>query len=316
MKIVVLDGYTLNPGDLNWDDLKRLGDIVVFDRTSPEQIVSRCENADAVLLNKVPFPAEIIDQLPDLKYIGVLGTGFNVVDTVKAKEKGIVVTNAPGYGTSSVVQLTFALLLELCLHVQHHSNTVMLGKWADSPDFCYWDFPLIELAGKSMGILGPGTIGKQVAVVAKAFGMNVIVSGTGQNNYSDLETVTFDQLLEHSDVLSIHCPLTPKTSGLFNYGNLCRMKKTAFLINTSRGAIINDADLARALKENIIAGAGLDVLSKEPPEISNPLFKTKNCIITPHIAWATKEARTRLMKIAVDNLSGFIHKESINVVNN
>lgn len=316
MKIVVLDGYTLNPGDLNWDGLKCIGEIVVYDRTAPEQIVARCENADVVLLNKVPFSADVMDQLPHLKYIGVLATGFNVVDIMKAKEKGIVVTNAPGYGTNSVVQMVFALLLELCLHVQHHSTTVMQGKWSASRDFCYWDFPLTELSGKTMGILGPGTIGKQVSVVAKAFGMKVIVSGHRQNSNLSLEIVSLEELLKHSDVLTVHCPLTPKTTGLFNYGNLCRMKKTAFLINTSRGAIIVEEDLAKALNEGTIAGAGLDVLSQEPPDISNPLFKAKNCIITPHIAWATKEARMRLMNIVVENLSGFIRKESINVVNN
>jgi glycerate dehydrogenase len=319
MKIVVLDGYTLNPGDLNWDALERLGEVIVYDRTAPELVVERCEHADVVLLNKVPFSATIIDQLPRLRYIGLLATGFNVVDIIKAKEKGIVVTNAPGYGTNSVVQMTFALLLELCLHVQHHSSTVMQGKWSASPDFCYWDFPLTELTEKTMGILGPGTIGKQVAVVAKAFGMKVIVSGHRQNNnlqHTPMTSVSFDELLQQSDVLSIHCPLTVKTTGLFNYDNLCKMKKTAFLINTSRGAIIKDADLARALNEKVIAGAGLDVLSAEPPLLSNPLFKSKNCIITPHIAWATKEARTRLMNIVVDNLSAFIRHESVNVVNN
>lgn len=318
MKIVVLDGYTLNPGDLSWNALNQLGNVVVHDRTPLAAIANRCAGATAVLTNKTPLTEPILNQLPHLKYVGVLATGYNIVDTETCKKRGIVVSNVPGYGTAAVAQFVFALLLELCLHVQKHSDAVMDGKWCRSADFCFWDYPLIELAGKTLGIIGPGSIGKKVAHIAAAFDMNVIVTGRQQPAHPHSENfkwVTLDELLQQADVVSIHCPLTPETQGLINTSNLKRMKPSAFLINTSRGPIINDADLAHALNNNVIAGAGIDVLSTEPPLANNPLFKAKNCIITPHIAWAAKEARSRLMNTVVSNLQAYINGSPVNVVN-
>jgi glycerate dehydrogenase len=319
MKIVVLDGYTLNPGDLSWNALNQLGAATIYDRTPYEQIAARCAGAAIVLTNKTPLDEAILNQLPDLKYIGVLATGYNIVDTAVCKQKGIVVSNVPGYGTGSVAQFVFALLLELCLHVQKHSDAVLDGKWARSKDFCFWDYPLIELAGKTLGIIGFGTIGQKVADIAAAFDMNVVATGRRQTNQSHRENfkwVGLDELLHQSDMVSIHCPLTAETQGLINTDSLQKMKPTAFLINTSRGPIVNDADLADALNNDIIAGAGIDVLSKEPPSTDSPLFKAKNIIITPHIAWAAKEARARLMDTVVSNLQAFAAGQSVNVVNN
>lgn len=318
MKIVVLDGYTLNPGDLSWEALNKLGDVTIHDRTPPNEIVNRCAGAEIVLTNKTPLDEASLNQLPDLKYVGVLATGYNIINTAVCKSKGIIVANVPGYGTASVVQLTFALLMELTLHVQRHSDAVMDGKWSHSADFCFWDFPLIELEGKTLGIIGFGSIGQKVGDVATAFGMNLIATGrrqTDQSHRKNFKWVSVDELLEKSDVISIHCPLTPETQGLINKDSLAKMKRSAFLLNTSRGPVIKDADLADALNNNVIAGAGIDVLSVEPPPLDNPLFKAKNCIITPHIAWATKEARSRLMDIAVNNLSAFINGSPVNVVN-
>jgi glycerate dehydrogenase len=317
-KIVILDGHTLNPGDLDWNALKKLGELVVYDRTDPGQVVTRCEGAEIIFTNKTPLGEEVLRQLPSLKYIGVLATGYNVVNSAVAGEMGIVVTNTPGYGTASVAQMVFALLLELCLHVQRHSDSVMEGKWSRSPDFCYWDFPLMELAGKTIGIIGMGNIGGKVAEIAAAFDMNVIGSGrrrTDQSQRRNFRWEELPELLGSSDVVSIHCPLFPETRGLINKGTLSLMKSTAFLLNTSRGPIIADQDLADALNNGVIAGAGIDVLSIEPPPMDNPLFKAKNCIITPHISWATKEARTRLMAIAIANLSAFMVGRPVNVVN-
>ncbi len=318
MNIVVLDGYTLNPGDLNWDGLKALGTLAVYDRTPPEKVVERAANAAIVFTNKTPLGADLINQLPELKFIGLLATGYNVVNTEVAKQKGIIVSNVPGYGTASVVQMTFALLLELCQHVQHHSNTVMNGKWSASPDFCYWDYPLVELENKTMGIIGFGDIGQKVADVATAFGMNIIADSrtqTDQSHRKNFKWVGVEELLKQADVVSIHCPLTPETTGLINKANLQLMKPTAFIINTSRGPIIVDEDLAEALNNDVIAAAGLDVLSTEPPPKNNPLFNAKNCIITPHISWATREARARLMSIAVQNLEAYLEGNPVNVVN-
>ena len=318
MKIVVLDGYTLNPGDLSWDALNKLGEVTIHDRTPYAEIATRCAGADAVLTNKTPLDESILNQLPDLKYVGVLATGFNIVSTEVCKNKGVIVANVPGYGTASVVQLTFALLLELTLHAQRHSDAVMDGKWSRSVDFCFWDFPLVELQGKTLGIIGFGSIGQKVGDVASAFGMNIIATGRKQPPQPDRKNfkwVSLDELLEQSDAISIHCPLTPETQGLINKENLAKMKRSAFVLNTSRGPIIKDADLADALNNDVIAGAGIDVLSVEPPPADNPLFKAKNCIITPHIAWATKEARARLMDIAVNNLQAFINGSPVNVVN-
>ena len=318
MKIVILDGYTLNPGDLSWDELKKLGDVVIHDRTPADKVVERAKDAEIVFTNKTPIGEEALNQLSSLKYIGVLATGYNIVNTEVAKAKGIIVANVPGYGTTSVVQLTFALLLELCLHVQRHSDSVMEGKWAKSADWCYWDYPLVELSGKTIGIIGFGRIGQQVGDVATAFGMNIIGNSrhwTDQSKRPNFKWAEIPELLAKSDVVSIHCPLFPETQGLINKESLKSMKNSAFLLNTSRGPIIVDEDLADALNNDVIAGAGIDVLSAEPPSKENPLFTAKNCIITPHIAWATKEARARLMQTTLSNLSAFLNGNPVNVVN-
>lgn len=318
MKIVILDGYTLNPGDLSWDELKKLGDVVIHDRTPADKVVERAKDAEIAFTNKTPIGEEALNQLSSLKYIGVLATGYNIVNTEVAKAKGIIVANVPGYGTTSVVQLTFALLLELCLHVQQHSDSVMQGKWAKSADWCYWDYPLVELSGKTIGIIGFGRIGQQVGDVATAFGMNIIGNSrhwTDQSKRLNFKWAEIPELLAHSDVVSIHCPLFPETKGLINKESLKSMKSSAFLLNTSRGPIIVDEDLADALNNDVIAGAGIDVLSAEPPSKENPLFTAKNCIITPHIAWATKEARARLLDTTVSNLSAFLGGSPVNVVN-
>jgi glycerate dehydrogenase len=317
MKIVVLDGYTLNPGDLSWDGLEKLGDFTVYDRTPADKVLERTKDADVIFTNKTPLGADMLTSLPKLKFIGVLATGYNIIDTETAKKNGVVVTNVPGYSTASVVQLTFALLLELTLHVQRHSDSVMDGKWARSADFCFWDFPLIELADKTIGIIGFGSIGEKVADVASAFGMNVIGSKrhpTDQSHRKNFKWAEIPELLAESDVVSIHTPLSPETKGLMNRETIAMMKPTAFLLNTSRGPLVVDQDLADALNSGVIAGAGIDVLSTEPPAVDNPLFSAKNCLITPHIAWATKEARTRLMAISVDNLTQFINGKPVNVV--
>ena len=318
MNIVVLDGYTLNPGDLSWDNLSELGDLTVYDRTPSEQILERSAEADILLTNKTVMNGDIIKSLPKLKYVGVLATGYNVIDIKKAGELGIVVTNIPAYSTNSVAQLTFALILELCFHVQKHSDSVMTGKWSGSIDFTYRDYPLMELASKTLGIIGFGNIGQKVTEIATAFGMNVIVSSGSRRDQFHRSGVTragMQELLSLSDIVTIHCPLTPETAGMININSLSLMKRTSFLINTSRGPIVVEKDLADALNENIIAGAGLDVLSLEPPPEDNPLLRAKNCIITPHIAWATLESRTRLMQIAVQNVRAFIAGSAINVVN-
>lgn len=317
MNIVVLDGYTLNPGDLSWAELETLGNLTVYDRSPSDTVLDRSKEAEVLFTNKTPLRADLLAQLPALKFIGVLATGYNVVDIDAARQRGIVVSNVPGYGTASVVQLTFALLLELTLHVQRHSDSVRDGKWARSADFCYWDYPLIELAGKTMGIVGFGSIGEAVADVATAFGMNILGTKrypTDQSHRKNFRWASLPELLEQSDVVSIHAPLVPDTQGLINKDSLARMKPTAFLLNTSRGPIVVDQDLADALNHDVIAGAGIDVLSTEPPSADNPLFRAKNCLITPHIAWATKEARSRLLAIAVQNLSAFLGGHPVNVV--
>jgi glycerate dehydrogenase len=318
VKIVVLDGYALNPGDLSWNKLQDLGDLTVYDRTSAEKVHERAKDAAIVLTNKTPVTSEIINALPSLRYIGVLATGYNVVDVDAAKKKGILVTNVPAYGSKSVAQLTFALLLELCHHVQRHSDAVMEGKWSRSADWSFWNYPLMELAGKTIGIIGFGTIGQQVADIASAFGMNIIAfsrTKTNQTSRNNFRWVTLDQLLSDADVISIHCPLTPETKGMINSSTLKRMKPSAFLLNTSRGPLIVEKDLADALNSDVIAGAGIDVLSVEPPPAGNPLIKAKNCLITPHIAWATIEARARLMNGVVENVAAFLLGKPMNVVN-
>jgi len=316
MNIVVLDGFTLNPGDLSWDALKALGHCEIHDRTSPDETVRRAADAEIILTNKVVITRTHLEQLPKLNYIGVLATGANVVDLVAARERGIPVTNVPAYSTMSVVQTTFALLLELTHHVGHHAEGVRAGRWTASPDFSYADFPLVELAGLMMGIVGYGRIGRAVADVAHAFGMNVLANNPSPKavppfvRLADLET-----LFRESDVVSLHCPLMPQTKNLVNAQRLTTMKPTAFLVNTSRGPVVDERALAGALNEGKIAGAGLDVLSVEPPPADHPLLRARNCLITPHNAWATRAARERLMRIAVENVRGFLAGQPLNVVN-
>jgi glycerate dehydrogenase len=318
-RIIVIDGYTLNPGDLSWEPWREYGELVVYDRTPYEtdSIAERCAGAAAVLTNKTPFTRATLARLPELKYIGVTATGYNMIDIAAAKQQDITVTNVPGYGTPSVVQMTFALLLELTLRVQRHSDAVMDGKWSRSPDFSFRDYPLVELSGKTIGIIGMGHIGSKVADIAAAFGMTVIGNSrteTDQSHRPGFRWVTVPELLAQSDVISIHCPLFPETRGLINKATLALMKPSAFLLNTSRGPIIVEQDLADALNAGRLAGAGLDVLSEEPPPPGNPLFKASNCIITPHISWATKEARTRLMSAALANFAAWHSGRPINVL--
>jgi len=318
MNIVVLDGFTLNPGDLSWERIRQLGALTIYDRTSVDEIVERSKGAEVVLTNKVPLATDTLERLPDLKYIGVLATGYNIIDIDYARRRGIAVTNVPGYSTDSVAQLTFALLLELCHRVQRHSDRVAEGKWSRSPDFCFWDYPLIELSGKAMGIVGFGEIGQKVADIASALGMDILGysrTRTDQAHRKNFRWADLDELLERSDVISLHCPLTPQTKGLINRSTLAKMKPAAFLLNTARGSLVEEADLAAALDQGKIAGAGLDVLAVEPPAADNPLFTAKNCLITPHIAWATKEARSRLMQIATENLSAYLEGRPQHVVN-
>lgn len=318
MNIVVLDGYTLNPGDLSWDSLEKIGNLTVYDRTAPEEVVERSKHAEIILTNKVSITKEHINQLSRLKHIAVIATGYNIIDIEAAKQKGISVSNIPDYSTPSVVQFTFALLLELCLRVQRHSDAVKEGRWASAKDFSFRDYPLVELQGKTMGIIGFGSIGKSVADVATALGMNIIGNSRTQSDQSsrkNFKWANVSELLKKSDVVSIHCPLTPETKGLINAESLKTMKASAFLINTARGPIIIDQDLADALNHGIIAGAGIDVLSTEPPAPDNPLISAKNCIVTPHIAWASIEARSRLMEIMEKNIHSFIKGEPINIVN-
>jgi glycerate dehydrogenase len=317
MRIIVLDGHTLNPGDLNWDALKQLGELTVHERTALEEIAERCVGADAVLVNKVPLSADNIAALPDLKYIGVLATGFNIVDVEAAAVRRIPVCNVPTYGTRSVAQMTFAHVLELTQNVGHHDNTVReQGRWASSPDFCYWDFPLVELEGQTMGIVGLGRIGLAVAELALAFGMKVVAYSPSPKTPPDgIGMVELDELFEKSDVISLHCPLTPDSENLVNAQRLAMMKSTAFLVNTSRGPLIDSEALAAALNSGQIAGAGLDVLEVEPPPKEHPLYAAKNCRITPHIAWATQAARGRLLQTAIENVAAFQEGEMQNVVN-
>ncbi len=315
MKIVVLDGYALNPGDLSWGSLRQLGDVEIYDRTENQQILERSNDAEIVLTNKTLLSSEFLHQLPKLKYIGVLATGYNCVDVQAARELGIVVTNIPTYGTASVAQFVFALLLELCHNVKQHHDAVVDGQWATSQDWTFWLTPLIELDGKVMGIVGLGRIGRQVARIATAFGMRVIANDQAPIFEPGVQSTTLEKLLVESDVVSLHCPLFPDTLGLMNRNRLATMKHSAVLVNTARGPLIIDQDLADALNAGVIAGAGLDVLSVEPPVSNNVLFKAKNCIITPHIAWATKEARSRLMEVAIKNVEGFQVNQLVNVVN-
>ncbi|MBI2914779.1 MAG: D-2-hydroxyacid dehydrogenase [Firmicutes bacterium] len=318
MKMVVLDGYTLNPGDLSWKGLEELGELVVHDRTPEGEILTRSAGAPVLFTNKTPLSAETISQLPELRYIGVLATGYNVVDIKAAAQRGIPVTNVPTYGTHSVAQMVFALLLDLSRHVGAHSEAVRKGDWARSIDWCFWNFPQVELDGKTMGIIGFGRIGRQVGKIASAMGMRVLAADAVHHAPEGIESFAWAEIpevLRESDVVSLHCPLLPETEKIINRDNLKLMKRSAFLINTSRGGLVVDADLAEALNGGVIAGAGLDVLSKEPPEPTNPLLSAKNCVITPHIAWATRAARARLMDTVVANVKAFLAGKPTNVVN-
>ena len=318
MKIVVLDGYTLNPGDLTWDDLKSLGPCETYDRTPPAQVLGRAAEADILLTNKTEITREHIQNLPKLKYIGILATGTNIVDLATARERGIIVSNVPAYGTSSVAQTTISLLLELTQHVGLHSDSVHQGRWTSSPDWCYWERPLIELDGLTMGIVGLGRIGTAVARVAISLGMNVtavVGRGSSRETVTTVKQVDLETLFRQSDVVSLHCPLTQETKHLINAQRLSWMKPSGFLLNTSRGQLVDENALAAALNFGKLAAAGLDVLSVEPPPAGNPLLTAKNCIITPHLAWATKAARSRLMQVAVENVRAFLSGKRQNVVN-
>ena len=320
MKIVVLDGFTENPGDLSWDALAELGELSVYDRTSYQEtdiIAERIDDAEIVVINKTPISRATIDKCPNIRLIAVLATGYNVVDYVYAREKGIPVVNVPTYGTMSVSQYSIALLLEICHHIGHHSDSVYAGKWASNIDWCYWDHPLIELDGKTMGIIGFGRIGQAEGRVAKALGMNVIAydicpndSGREIAEYVDLET-----LYAQADVITLHCNLTPENTGMINKDSIARMKNGVIIINNARGQLINEQDLADALNSGKVGAAGLDVVSTEPIKPDNPLLKARNCIITPHISWAPKESRQRIMDTTVSNVKAFIGGNPVNVVN-
>jgi len=316
MRIVVLDGFTANPGDLSWEAFTRLGELVVHDRTPESLVIERAREAEAVITNKTKLQRQQLAELPRLRYIGVIATGYNVVDVAAARERGIVVCNVPEYATLNVVQAVFALLLELTLHTGHHAETVRDGKWSACKDFAYWDFPLIGLPGLTLGLVGYGRIGRAVGRAARAFGMNVIASRRRQNRGEEdgVRFVELDRLFSVSDVASLHCPLTPETDKLVNAARLERMKHTAYVINTARGGVVDEAALAEALNQERIAGAGLDVLSVEPPPPDNPLLKAKNCVITPHIGWATRDARIRLLQVAADNLRAWQSGRPQNVV--
>lgn len=317
MNIVVLDGYAANPGDLSWDAMKELGQLTVYDRTPAEEVITRSQEADIVLTNKVVLTADIISKLPHLKYIGVLATGYNVVDTEAARLKGIVVTNIPSYSSDSVAQLTFAHILNISNRVAHYAQLNRQGVWSSNKDFCYWDTPLFELAGKTLGIVGLGSIGMKVANIGRQLGMDIFAMTS--KNSSDLpqgiQKTTLDGLLAVSDVLTLHCPLTPQTRHLINQETLSRMKQGAILINTGRGPLVDEAAVAQALQSGHLMAYGADVMSQEPPAADNPLLACPNAYLTPHIAWATYEARVRLMQIATDNVKAFIAGSPVNVVN-
>lgn len=316
MKITVLDGYGLNPGDLSWDWLNKYGEVNIYDRTSPSELMERAADADVIFTNKVVINAETLSSLPNLKYIGVLATGYNIVDVKTAHQLGIVVTNIPAYSTDSVAQMVFALLLAITNRVEHYAVENHNGRWSNNPDFCYWDSPLMELAGKTFGIVGLGNIGKAVARIANAFGMKVVAftSKKQEELPAGIQKVDLDQLFSESDVLSLHCPLTPETDHMVNAERLKLMKQTAILINTGRGPLIDEQAVANALKAGKLGAFGADVLSSEPPAADNPLLSAPNAFITPHIAWATVEARQRLMEICEGNLSAFVSGTPRNVV--
>lgn len=316
MKIVALDGYAANPGDLSWNELKNLGECTIYERTSPEDVLERAAGAEILLTNKVVLDADIIAALPELKYIGVLATGYNIVDVAAAKERGIVVANIPAYSTASVAQMVFAHILNIAQQVQHYSEEVRGGRWTNSPDFCFWDTPLIELRGKKIGIVGLGQTGFNTARIAIGFGMEVYAY-TSKSPFQlppEIKKMELDEIFSTCDIVSLHCPLTDATRELVNARRLKQMKPTAILINTGRGPLINEQDLADALNNGTIFAAGLDVLTQEPPRADNPLLSAKNCYITPHIAWASTAARERLMQIMLDNIKAYLDGKPVNNV--
>lgn len=318
MNIVILDGYTENPGDLSWEGFESLGQVTVYDRSTEAQALERVKGADAVITNKVPVTAQLIESCETLKYIGVLATGYNVVDIDAARKRGIPVCNIPTYGTASVAQFAIGLLLEICHRIGHHNQTVQEGRWSASPDFCYWDYPLIELDGKTMGIIGFGRIGQQTAKIAIALGMNVLAYDAFRNpelEHGQCRYAELDEVLSASDVISLHAPLLPDTEGIINNESIAKMKDGVIILNNSRGPLIVEEDLRDALVSGKVQAAGLDVVSAEPIKPDNPLLGLDNCIITPHISWAPREARQRLMEIAVENLRAFINGSPVNVVN-
>lgn len=317
MKIVVLDGYSLNPGDMSWDALEALGDVEIYPRTAPEDIVERCLDADMVLTNKVPFCKHTLVLLPRLKYIGVLATGYNVVDVEAAADLDIVVTNIPAYSTDSVVQTTFAHILAMTNRVEHYTRQNRDGRWSSNADFTYWDTPLVELSGKTIGIVGLGNIGTKVARLARCFGMEVyaFTSKMSSDLPEGIQKTTFEGLLAVSDILTLHCPLNHATHEIINASSIAKMKRGALLVNTGRGPLVNERDVAEALHSGQLGGYGADVMCQEPPAADNPLFSAPNAYITPHVAWATFEARQRLMDIAVGNVKAFIDGAPVNVVN-
>lgn len=315
VRIVVLDGHTLNPGDNPWDDLASLGDLTVYERTPPGLTVERARGADILLTNKTRLDAATLAELPSLRFVAVLATGYDVVDVAAAGRRDIPVANVPEYGTDSVAQHVFALLLELCHRVGEHDGAVKRGEWQRSPDFAFWNAPPIELTGKTMGIVGYGRIGRRVAAIARAFGMSVVVSGRARRDLTDATWLAVDELFERSDVVSLHCPLTDSTRAMVDRAMLARMRPGAFLINTARGPLVDEAALAQALRDRVLAGAGLDVVAVEPMRPDNPLRDAPNCVITPHLAWASLAARRRLMRATVDNVRAFLAGSPIHVVN-
>ena len=317
MKIVVLDGYALNPGDISWSPVEALGELTIYERTAPEQVVERIGDAPIILTNKTIISKEVMDACPNLKYVGVLATGYNVVDLEAARQKNIIVTNVPGYSSQAVAQFVFALLLEACCHVQQHSDSVHAGDWVTSKDFCYWKSPQIELWGKTFAIFGYGSIGKSVAAIAQALGMKVVCCTRTPSKIpqdSGIIPLEFDEFLATADVISLHSPLTPQTENLICADSIAKMKQGVIIINTARGPLVQEQDMAAALKSGQVGWYAADVVCKEPMAQDNPLLGIPNCIITPHIAWATQEARSRLMAIAADNIKGFQQGNPVNVV--
>lgn len=318
MRIVVLDGYTLNPGDITWDGLRALGELTVYERTKPEEVVERIGDAQVVYTNKTPLTRETFEACKNLQFVGVLATGYNVVDIKAAREKNIPVANIPTYGTAAVAQFAIALLLELCHHIGEHSECVKRGEWSKNKDWCFWNYPLVELAGKTMGIIGFGRIGQETGKIAQALGMRVYAYDQHKNQdleSADCQYVDLDTLLSQSDVISLHCPLLAETEGIINKENIAKMKEGVMIINNSRGPLIVEEDLRDALNSGKVAGAAVDVVSTEPIRMDNPLLEAKNILITPHISWAPRESRQRLMDIAVENLKCFIEGRPRNIVN-